>query len=172
MIVAISDPGSGYGEQIASGLAALHACCGRKVLVLDAGRHHAGSTDSTGSAIGGGARSRPKLPVRPVSANGLSRDLDRLLPHYDDVVIGADSADTPDARAALIAARLAIVPLRPDHVDMARDYQLIARLSAARMFLHGSATAGHDSRAGRRAFEQMPAARGEMEALYQELVTR
>lgn len=53
------------------------------------------------------------------------------------VLVDTEGRDSAESRAALIAARLAVVPLKPDQADLSTRYQLIARLNAARMFNPG-----------------------------------
>jgi chromosome partitioning protein len=116
MIIAIAGQSSGYGKAIVANLAALRARSGRKVLVIDTdARHPSGS---------GGGRA-------------LSSELEQVLTRYNDIIIDAEGADTAASRSALIAAKLAIVPVSADQVDLASQYQLIARLNSARMFNPG-----------------------------------
>lgn len=116
MIVAIAGHTSAYGASLVKSLAALRANSGRKVLVLD--------TD-------------PKSGAPFDCRQGLSRELDRVLPRYNDIVIGTDTGASADSRAALIAASLVIVPIRADQADLDRNDGLIARLNSARMFNPG-----------------------------------
>jgi chromosome partitioning protein len=116
MIIAIAGQSSGYGKAIVANLAALRARSGRKVLVIDNDSQH---------------------PSGSGSGRALSAELEQVLPRYNDIIIDAEGADTAASRSALIAARLAIVPVSADQVDLASQYQLIARLNSARMFNPG-----------------------------------
>lgn len=53
------------------------------------------------------------------------------------VLVDTEGRDSAESRAALVAARLAVVPLKPEQADLSTRYQLIARLNAARMFNPG-----------------------------------
>lgn len=111
MIIAIANQSGSSGKTcVANKLAALRARSGRKVLLLD--------TDP-----------------QPSSGRRFQAELENLGPHYKDIVIDTELRDTPQSRAALIAATLAIVPLQADRLDMSTP--LIARLNSARMFNPG-----------------------------------
>ena len=112
MIIAIANQdGCGPGQAlVASHLAQLRARSGCKVKLLDA------STASTATGR--------TLPDR----------LESLHQRYRDIVIDTGGQDTLASRAALIAARLVVVPLAP---DPSSRQQLTTRLDAARMFNPG-----------------------------------
>jgi chromosome partitioning protein len=84
----------------------------------------------------GGGRRQAAWP-RAISGRALLDELELLRTRYNDIVIDTEGRDTADSRAALIAARLAVVPVTPGQVDLDSQYQLIARLNAARMFNPG-----------------------------------
>jgi len=107
MIVAIANQGTGRSK-VADHLAALRSRSGRKVLLL-------GSTPQ----------------------KGLQSELEKLQQHYQDIFIDTEGRDTLDSRSALIAARLAVVPVHVDEVDLGSQYKLIDRLNSARMFNPG-----------------------------------
>jgi chromosome partitioning protein len=107
MIIAIANQGASH-SRVADHLAALRSRSGRKVLLLDT-----------------------------VSKNGLRSGLENLQRDYNDIIIDTEGNDTLDSRSALIAARLAVVPVHVDEVDLARQYKLIDRLNSARMFNPG-----------------------------------
>ena len=116
MIVAIANQDGGSGKTvIANHLAQLRIRSGRKVMLVDA--------------------------ARAATAGKLVTDLELLRARYNDIVIDTEGRDTAASRAALIAARLAIVPIdvpvTPQQVDLASQYKLIARLNTARMFNPG-----------------------------------
>jgi chromosome partitioning protein len=108
VIIAIADQLCVHGKRIAVHLAALRAGGGHSVLTMDAGR-----------------------------APGLGDEIARQRPRYHDIVIDTDGADSADSRAALAAARLAIVPVEVGQADLVANYKLIAHLNAARMFNPG-----------------------------------
>jgi len=108
MIIAIANHSGGQaGTSVASQLAQRRARCGCKVKLLDAG--------AAGAAHG---RSLPD-------------QLESLRHRYHDIVIDTGGADTFESRAALIAARLVVVPVMPG------QQQLTSRLDTARMFNPG-----------------------------------
>ncbi len=82
-------------------------------------------------------RSEAKVARRCVPGCELVTQLEQLRPHYQDIIIAADCRDPVASRSALIAARLAVVPVTVAQADVARQYQLIARLNEARIFSPG-----------------------------------
>lgn len=133
MIIAIANQdGAARGAPLANNLGLLRARSGRRVLLIDADRKQ------PLRAWSGARRAADRPPtVLARAGTGLQSELETLLPHYNDIVIDTEPRDTLDERAALIAARLVIVPVRTNQVDLARQYQLIARLNSARMFNPG-----------------------------------
>lgn len=136
MIVAVAHHSGGAGASIvANNLALLRARAGRRVMLVD--------TDPRGAACSwcgamAAAGVTPKIAARAICGRALASELAALRARYNDIVIDTEDRDTADSRAALIAARVAIVPLSvpvtPQQVDLASQYKLIARLNAARMF--------------------------------------
>jgi chromosome partitioning protein len=112
MIIAVANQDGGAGKTvIANHLALLRTRSGRKVMLVDA--------------------------ARAITARKLVTDLELLRVRYNDIVIDTEGRDTAEGRAALIAARLVVVPVTPDRVDLSSQYKLIARLNSARMFNPG-----------------------------------
>jgi len=152
------------GAQLAANLALLRGRGGRKVLLLDASAERTCARWSLDRAR---SRVRPAVATRAVAGGSFADALEWLAGRHDDVVIHTDGTDSPECRRALIAARVALVPLAPEHADGGRD--LVTRLGNARMFNPGLrvlfVTAGGErdpapaARAAMRAFaDQVPAA--------------
>jgi chromosome partitioning protein len=139
MIIAVANHSGGAGKTIvANNLALLRARAGRRVLLVD--------TDPRAAACAwcgelAAAGVRPRVTARAICGRTLVGELELLRTRYNDIVIDTEGRDTAASRAALIAARLAIVPIdvpvTPQQVDLASQYKLIARLNAARMFNPG-----------------------------------
>ena len=108
MIVAIADQCGVHGTLIAAHLAALREHGGHSVLALDA-----------------------------AGARRVASRFKELIPDYHDIVIDTEGGDTPEGRAALAAANLVIVPVEAGQADLEKQYKLIARLNAARIFNPG-----------------------------------
>jgi chromosome partitioning protein len=121
------------GPLVAENIAVLRARHGRSML-LDATRRQACERWGADRAR---SRLQPAVAARTVRGSSFSGDLERLLPHYDDIVIDTDADDGIECRSALIAAHVALVPLAPEHADVDAGYALIARLNGARMFNPG-----------------------------------
>ncbi|OEZ58900.1 AAA family ATPase [Duganella sp. HH105] len=135
MIVAIANQSGGAGKTIvANNLALLRARAGRKVMLVDTDPKAAASSWCSELAAAG---VRPRVATRAITGRSLVEDLELLRNRYNDIVIDTEGRDTAESRAALIAARLVVVPVTPMQVDLSTQYQLIARLNAARMFNPG-----------------------------------
>jgi chromosome partitioning protein len=152
------------GAQLAANLALLRGRRGRQVSLLDASPAQMCARWSLDRAR---SRLHPAVATLAVSGDDFSDALERLAVRHHDVVIDTDGADSPECRRALIAARVVLVPLAPEHADGGHD--LVKRLGAARMFNPGLrvlfVTAGGErdpapaARAAMRAFaDQVPAA--------------
>jgi len=122
------------GAQLAANLALLRGRHGRKVCLLDASPEQMCARWSLERAR---SRLRPTVTAAAVSGGGFADTLERLAARHDDIVIATDGADSPECRRALIAARVALVPLAPEHVDAAAGRELVTRLDNARMFNPG-----------------------------------
>jgi chromosome partitioning protein len=152
------------GAQLAANLALLRGRSGGQVTLLDASPARMCTRWSLDRAR---SRLRPAVATVAASGGGFADALERCAARDDDIVICTDGADSPECRRALIAARVALVPLAPGHADAGRD--LVTRLGNARMFNPGLrvlfVTAGGErdpapaARAAMRAFaDRVPAA--------------
>jgi chromosome partitioning protein len=135
MIVAIANQNGGAGKTIiANNLALLRTRSGRKVMLVD--------TDPRGASCAwcgelAAAGVQPRVAARAITGRTLVHDLELLRTRYNDIVIDTEGRDTAESRAALIAARLVVVPVTPEQADLSSQYKLIARLNCARMFNPG-----------------------------------
>lgn len=130
MIIAIANQAGAGGALVANNLAVLRARSGRKVVLLDTDPKRPACTWSSAR---GAADVRPRIPARALGDARRQSALTDLLLHYNDVLIDAVARDTPESRTALAAARLVVVPVCAHHIDLATQYKLIGRLSAARL---------------------------------------
>ena len=127
MIVAIANRMCGGSEAIMRALTAMRMGSGRKVLLLDAA-----------------PASEPEVqlgapPAHIGGATTLQATMAACVADYDDVLIDTSGRDPSAQHAAMLCARKVVVPVRVDQVDLERQYPLIARLNAARMFNPGLA---------------------------------
>ncbi|TWI66281.1 chromosome partitioning protein [Pseudoduganella lurida] len=125
MIVTIVSEGSCNAKlALAERLAAHRSLSGRKVLLVDA--------DSE-------PHPHPPLPVAAKCVNGKSvgAELENLGMRFQDIVVDADGRDSLGSRAALIAARVVVVPADAVHNDPARAIRLADRIANARLFNPG-----------------------------------
>jgi chromosome partitioning protein len=142
MIIAVANHSGGAGKTIvANNLALLRARAGRRVLLVDTDPRAASCAWCASHGALAAAEVQPRLAARAICGRQLVGELELLRSRYNDIVIDTEGRDTADSRAALIAARLAIVPLdvpvTAEQVDLGSQYKLIARLNAARMFNPG-----------------------------------
>ncbi|AXA92608.1 cobyrinic acid ac-diamide synthase [Massilia sp. YMA4] len=129
MIVTVVSEGTGAAKlALAEHLAALRGLAGRKVLLMDADSHpHA-------RACGGGAL---PVAVRAVCGKSVQAELDNLGQRFQDIVVDADGRDSLGSRAALIAARVVVIPAGDLHGDVTRAARLAERIGNARLFNPG-----------------------------------
>jgi chromosome partitioning protein len=125
MIVTIVSEGRCNAKlALAEQLAAHRSLAGRKVLLVDA--------DSE-------PHPHPPLPVAAKCVNGKSvgPELENLGMRFEDIVVDADGRDSLGSRAALIAARVVVVPADAVHNDPLRATRLAERIANARLFNPG-----------------------------------
>jgi chromosome partitioning protein len=131
MIITIANEKGGIEKSIlADNLAALRAMDGRNVLLLDADPQ---KFSLTWSGERGAAGIMPKVPARAISGKGLQPELENLTLRYNDIVIDTEGRDSMGSRSALALARIVIIPIRPDQIDLASEKKLIARIDTARL---------------------------------------
>jgi chromosome partitioning protein len=135
MIVAIANQNGGAGKTcIANNLALLRTRAGRRVMLVDTDPK---ATSCTWCSELAAAGVQPRVVARAITGHTLVNDLELLRTRYNDIVIDTEGRDTVESRAALIAARLVVVPVTPEQADLTSQYKLIARLNSARMFNPG-----------------------------------
>ncbi|NHZ34573.1 hypothetical protein [Massilia rubra] len=132
MIVAIASiQGQALKALLAANLAVLRALSGRTICLIDVDpRHSAYSWSCERSVVGQG----PSVPARLLGARSLVREIEELTAGFSDLLINTGEVETQEARSALIAARVVLVPIQVGNVDLDSQYPLIARLNSARMF--------------------------------------
>ncbi len=132
MIVAIASvKGQSLKTVLAANLAVLRARSGRNVCLIDVDPRRSAFTWSCDRSVAGQG---PSIPARAMAGRSLSREIEGLHAGYSDLLINTGEVETQDARAALIAARVVIVPVQVGSVHLDAQYALIARLNSARMF--------------------------------------
>lgn len=129
MIVTVVSEGCGAAKlALAEHLAALRGLAGRKVLLVDADSHPHDSPY--------GKASMP-VAVRAVCGKSVQAELDNLGQRYQDIVVDADGRDCLGSRAALIAAKVVVIPAGDLHGDAVRAARLAERIGNARLFNPG-----------------------------------
>lgn len=136
--VIASEAGGALDTLLAENLAVACRRAGRRALLVDAAPEQ---------PCRAWARARAATHLRPLPevlalrgmgfGERLARELGNHASRFDDVLVGAGGCDSPECRSALVAARVAIVPIAAGDADPAHHYRLIARLNAARMFNPG-----------------------------------
>ncbi len=131
MIVAVVGLHAGSGSAfLAANLALLRARAGRRLLLIEA---DPGQPVASWSRRRVAAGLKPNLACDTILGGELGVHLERLTRRYSDMVIHTEGRDTLASRAAMIAARLAVVAL-PAQADLQQSQQLIDRLRAVRLF--------------------------------------
>lgn len=135
MIVAIANTeGQRLKNLLAANLAVLRARNGRRICMIDTDpRREAYRWSCERGASGQG----PSVPARTLAGRSLPCEIAQLSDAYGDLLINTGGCDTQETRAALIAARVVVVPLAAGRVSLDSGYGLIARLNCARMFNPG-----------------------------------
>ena len=131
MIIAIASvQGRSLKPRLSANLAVLRARSGRSICLIDTDPQ---ASAYTWSCERSNAGQGPSVTGRTLSGRKLSQELDNLAPAYADLLINTGGVDMQETLAVLTAARLVIVPLSVDQVDLDLHYPLIARLNLARM---------------------------------------
>jgi chromosome partitioning protein len=116
MIVLVGGEKGGTGKTtIATNLAAIRAAAGRDVLLVD--------TDTQQSAtswaeIRTEEGVEPKISCIQLKGKGVTEELRKLSPRYDDVVIDAGGRDSIELRQAMLVAQVMLIPARPSQFDI------------------------------------------------------
>ncbi|NHZ44694.1 hypothetical protein [Massilia aquatica] len=132
MIVAIASiQGHALKALLAANLAVLRARSGRTICMIDVDPCRSAYRWSCERSAAG---QRPSVPTRTLDARSLAREIDNLSAGFSDLLINTGEVETQEARSALIAARVVLVPVQVGDVDLDSRYPLIARLNSARMF--------------------------------------
>ena len=132
MIVAIaSSEGRFLKLLLTANLAVLRARHGHEICLIDTDPC---KTLFTWACDRSSAGQAPSVTVRSLTDRLLTHELDKLCPVYGDLLINTGDYDQQETLWALIAARVVIVPVTVDQVDLDTQYSLIARLNSARMF--------------------------------------
>jgi len=129
MIIAIvNQHGNPDRSVIARNLAVLRARSGRRVCLMSTAR------DDGWGAERGACSVRPWIDTRQVGSRAVKTRLAALRPLFNDILVDAGTRDTEECRCVLASARLVVVPVRGDEIDLDCQYRLLARLNAARAF--------------------------------------
>jgi cellulose biosynthesis protein BcsQ len=132
MIITILSETDRVGKSIlAVNLAALRVRDGGKVLLIDA------DSDRNLSAWGtrrANAVTRLRMPFRAVGRSGLYSELQGRSARYGDIVIDAGDIDAFNAKCALVAAKLAIIPIQINAGELAGQERLIKGIERAKLF--------------------------------------
>jgi chromosome partitioning protein len=132
MIITVANEKGGQEKSLlAKNLAALRAMAGHKVLLVDGDPRQyslAWCNHRTAATIA------PKIDARAICGKGMHPELENLCLRYNDIVIDSEDRDCLGSRSALIAARIAIIPIHPENMDASSQEKLIHRIDTARLF--------------------------------------
>lgn len=133
MIIAIVNQHHGADRcVIARNMAVLRARSGRKVCLMAAGSAHGSGNwcierNTTGIL--------PAIASR--SPGQYAEKIDWIRRQFNDIVVDAGARNSEDCHGVLVAAKLALLPIRGKEIDLAIQYALIERIKAARLFNSG-----------------------------------
>jgi chromosome partitioning protein len=116
---------------LAVNLAAQCANAGRQVLLVDTDPRELSLHWQDQRAAAG---LRPGIAAYAFNGMGLQLELERLKLRFQDFIIDCAGADSQADRAALIAARLVIIPIQPALFTAEEASQLVERIACARLF--------------------------------------
>lgn len=112
---------------IARSLAVLRARSGRRVCLM-----RTDAAEDDWSDARSEARIEPWIDTRSVGSRAIKTRLSALRSLFNDILIDAGARDSDACRCVLDCARLIVVPVRGDAIDLDCQYRLLARLNAAR----------------------------------------
>lgn len=132
MIILIGGEKGGTGKTtLATNLAAMRACDGRDVLLID--------TDPQGSA-NYWVQNRDEEEVSPRVAcvqkfgKGLPKEVNDLSQRYQDIVIDAGGRDSIELRSALVVVEKVYIPIQPSQFDIWTLNQMDELVETAKTF--------------------------------------
>lgn len=134
MIIAIVNQHANLERSVvARNLALLRARSGRRVCLMntDSALARSGADWSNERSAAG---LQPWIDTRQVGSRAVKARLTALRPLFNDILIDAGSRDSEECRCVLASARLVLVPVRGDAIDLDCQYRLLQRLNAARAF--------------------------------------
>lgn len=111
----VGEKGGTGKTTIATNLAAMLACAGRDVLLVDADTQR---TASKWQAIRSENESLPRVSCVQLLGRGLAGEVNAIAPRFQDVIIDTGGRDTVEMRAALIVSELAVLPFLPSQFDL------------------------------------------------------
>ncbi len=115
MIILVGGEKGGTGKStIATTLAAMRACRGRDVLLIDSDPQ-ASSTAWSAERDGTGAA---RLTCVAKTGGSFRKDVLELSSRFEDVIIDAGGRDSKELRAAMVTAERLYVPLQPSYADV------------------------------------------------------
>lgn len=130
MIIAIANQHPTPARSLlACTLAVLRARSGRRVCVVDTESRKPACKWCAERSIAG---LRPLVQGRFSGRWDVRAELRRLSLQFNDILVDAGHQDSAASRDAFAAARLVLVPVCPEQLDLASQYALISRINAAR----------------------------------------
>ena len=115
MIILVGGEKGGTGKTtLAVNLVVMRAMSGKDVLLLDADPQKSASLwAETRAELG----HQPAITSLEKTGRTIHHNVAKLREKYDDIIIDTGGRDSPELRAGLLAADLAVVPLRPALFD-------------------------------------------------------
>lgn len=116
MIIVIGGVKGGSGKTtIATNLTYLRAESGKNVLLVDADEQKSASIFSNQRDVLG---IDTKWTTIQLAGKTVYTQIERLRPHYDDIIVDAGGRDTSSQRSALLVADIYLIPFNPASYDV------------------------------------------------------
>lgn len=129
MILVIGHEKGGVGKSIAAtNLAVMRAQQGRDVLLVDADPQKSASEFAKVREEEG---HQPEISTVAITGRTLAKELARLRPRYDDIVVDCGGRDTATFRSALVAADVLLSPVLPGQFDIWASEEMVGIIEAA-----------------------------------------
>ena len=115
MVIVVAGIKGGTGKTtIATNLAIIRAQNASDVLLIDADSQSSAFDFSTVREEEG---HQPEITCSSITGRGISAEIRKLIPKFDDIIIDVGGRDTTTLRSALLVADVLVIPILPSQFD-------------------------------------------------------